>query len=117
MSTPAMSSTPMSLKAFCTLSPHNPMSFDNRHDAAEQVRAELDHQRRRLDPLSTRLDVFTLVALGLGQRGVVVLQRDSAEGDLPGLVLHDVGQHLLGQRSCADMSRSTPKAASASPSM
>src|ERR1700757_3780815 len=104
MSKPAMSSTPMSLKAFCTLSPHNPMSFDNRHDAAEQVRAELDHQRRRVDPLSTLLDVhakgfenllatepvahqvtgvddklFTIAPFCLGQRGVVVLQRDSAE--------------------------------------
>ena len=100
-----------------------PDVLDDRHDAAEQVRAELDHQRRRVDPLGTRLDVeaeglenllaaepvahqvagvhdelFTLVPLGFGQRGVVVLQRDSAEGDVPGLVLHDVGQQLLGQR-------------------
>src|SRR6201999_1111544 len=31
--------------------------LDDRHDAAEQVRAELDHQRRRVDPLGARLDV------------------------------------------------------------
>src|SRR5690348_9702445 len=34
-----------------------PDVLDDRHDAAEQMRAELDHQRRRVNPLSTRFDV------------------------------------------------------------
>ena len=43
-------------------------------------------------------ELLALVALLAGQVGVGVLQGHPPEGDVTGLVLHDVAQDLLGQR-------------------
>src|SRR5579859_7744215 len=47
------------------------------------------HQVTALDE-----EVLALGALGLGQLGVVVAQREPAERHVPGLVLHDIGEQL-----------------------
>src|SRR5215472_10205137 len=94
-----------------------------RHDAGEQARAELAHlvgRERRLDALldgqsyplphlalvepvahvvtSLHHELLPLVALRLAELRVVVAQRETAEGYVARLVLHDVGVDGGGER-------------------
>ena len=132
----------MSANAFWILSPHRPMSLQDRHDAHEEEAAERALQlagRRRSSATSSGspsvrphllaeeavahpvagvdAELLALVALGLGELRVVVAQRQPAEHHVPGLVLHHVGVERLGRAGRSAWLRIRPKAASASPSM
>ena len=48
-------------------------------------------------------ELLALADLGVGQLGVVLLERQHAEGDVAGLVAHDVAQELLEQRLLGDL--------------
>ena len=63
----------------------------------------LEHEEAVAQPLR-RLEgeLLAVADLGGGQLGVVVLQREHAEGDVAGLVAHDVAQQLLEQRLGGD---------------
>src|SRR5947199_115314 len=97
--------------------------LDGGHDPAEEQRAELAHHLGGLDVADAFLDreadrlphllgeeavahqvagldreFFSLVAFRLRELRVVVTQREPPEGDVPRLVLHDVGVHRRGER-------------------
>ena len=61
-------------------------------------------------------ELLALVALLLGQLRIVVAQREAAEGDVAGFVLHHIGVDLR-RRGFWALSRMVPNAASARPSI